>query len=129
MAFIVEIKTTSGPLSESFETYEAAKHRVDSFPDHSLVGMPMIYQELPDGSQRLVREDLKPLQVHRLKEDFSPDLDEPVPLVDPSDQGAVHSQFGVPDDEPLPLADLLESSNPSEPRIRVVWTKEEEEDE
>jgi hypothetical protein len=83
--FIVEMTTTAGRVCESFPTYEEALRRVELFPPDSLIGMPLIFQELADGSQRLVREDGKPLQWHRLPEDRrSPGPDEPLPLADES---------------------------------------------
>jgi|SRR5579884_124187 len=85
--FIVEMTTTTGKVVESFETYEEARRRADLFPAEALVGLPLIFQELPDGSQRLVREeDHKPLQWHRLPEaeDAAPTPDEPLPLADES---------------------------------------------
>lgn len=80
--YIVEVMTRTGPLSERFDSYAAAKHRVESLPAASLAGIPFIFQELPDGSQRLVREDGKPLQWHRLPEDPPPIPDEPLPLME-----------------------------------------------
>jgi hypothetical protein len=56
--------------------------RVEGFPAEGLVGIPLIFEDLPDGSQRLVREDGKPLQWHRLPEDPLPGPDEPLPLCD-----------------------------------------------
>jgi hypothetical protein len=83
--FIVEMTTAAGRLCESYATYEEARHRVEQFSADSLVGIPLIFQELADGSQRLVREDGKPLQWHRLPEDVPPrGPDEPVPLCDDS---------------------------------------------
>jgi hypothetical protein len=78
--FIVEISTKTGKVCERYPTYEEAKRRVDLFPSESLVGIPFIFQELADGSQRLVREDGKPLQWHRLPEDGPRGPDEPIPL-------------------------------------------------
>lgn len=77
--FIVELTTTTGRVSERFETCEEAQRRVDGFPAGSLIGMAFIYHELPDGSQRLVRADGKPLQWHRLVTDLAPE-DDVVPL-------------------------------------------------
>ena len=67
--FIVELRTTTGTICESYATYEDARRRVELFPAEGLVGIPFIFEELPDSSQRLIREDLKPLQWHRLPED------------------------------------------------------------
>ena len=54
--------------------------RVDGLLAEGAVGLPCIYQELADGSQRLVREDGKPLQWHRMTEEIAPAADAPVPL-------------------------------------------------
>src|SRR5947209_3317389 len=83
--FIVEITTTTGSLCESYATFEEAKRRVEFFPAEGLIGAPLIFQALVDGSQRLVRDDGKPLQWHRLPED-RPDEgpEEPLPLCDES---------------------------------------------
>jgi hypothetical protein len=81
--YIVEITTTTGKICERYETYAEARRRVDLLPPGSVAGIPFIFQDLPDGSQRLVREeDGKPLQWHRLPEDPLPGPDEPVPLSD-----------------------------------------------
>jgi hypothetical protein len=76
--------TREGAVCESYATYEEARRRVDQFPAESLLSTPLIFQELTDGSQRVVREDGKPLQWHRLPEDVSPSLNEPLPLCDDS---------------------------------------------
>ncbi|MBM4070347.1 MAG: hypothetical protein FJ271_15540 [Planctomycetes bacterium] len=81
--FIVEIITRTGRICERFRSFARAKRRIDQFQDKDLVGIPFIYQELPDGSQRLVREDGKPLQWHR-HPDESLASDEPLPLVEPN---------------------------------------------
>ncbi len=110
--FIVELNTTTGKVCESFPTYEAAVHRVENFPAEGLVGLPLVFEELPDGSQRLVREDGKPLQWHRLEDDRPVGPDEPLPLADES-SGLLGEGQWVPlehhgpqedewDDEPLP---------------------------
>ena len=83
--FLVEITTKSGKICERFRSYARAKRRIERVPQEDLIGIPCIYQELPDGSQRLVREDGKPLQWHRLDENV-PFADEPLPLADSSDQ-------------------------------------------
>src|SRR5436190_2245488 len=73
--------TTPGKVCESYATYEEARQRIDQYPGDALVGIPFIFQELADGSQRLVREDGKPLQWHRLPDDRPPSPDQaPVPL-------------------------------------------------
>jgi hypothetical protein len=82
--FIVEMTTTAGRVCESFATYEEARRRVDLFPAQALVGLPLIFQELADGSQRLVRDDGKPLQWHRLPTDAPAGPAEPLPLCDDS---------------------------------------------
>jgi hypothetical protein len=109
--FIVELNTTTGTICESHPTYEEARRRVDLFPSESLVGLPLIFEELPDGSQRLVREDGKPLQWHRLPDDYPAGPDEPIALCDES-SGLLGEGRWVPvertdtqvdewDDEPL----------------------------
>ncbi len=80
--FIVELLTTTGKVCESFATYEEARRRVELFPEQALVGLPLIFQELPDGSQRVVRDDGKPLQWHRLEDDSQDPNDQPLPLSD-----------------------------------------------
>ena len=105
--FIVELTTTTGQVSESYATYEEARRRVDLFPADALVGIPFIFEELPDGSQRLVREDGKPLQWHRLPDDRlpGPDDSEPIPLADaPSANSPGLRPPPTDDDEPIPLA-------------------------
>ena len=82
--FIVEILTKTGTVCESHATYDEARRRVDLYPAESLVGLPLIFEELADGSQRLVREDGKPLQWHRVPEDAPPGPDEALPLCDDS---------------------------------------------
>jgi hypothetical protein len=85
--FIVELTTRQGRVCERYETYAEARRRVEQFPADSLVGLAFIFQELPDGSERLVREDGKPIQFHRcLVEDAKDCSDTPLPLVeDPSE--------------------------------------------
>jgi hypothetical protein len=82
--FIVELTTTTGKVCEAFATYDEAVRRVEALPAECLVGMPLVFEELVDTSQRLVREDGKPLQWHRLPEaqDLPPGPDEPLPLDD-----------------------------------------------
>lgn len=72
--------TTVGRISEIFATYEEALTRVEAIPEADLLGMPLIFQDLPDGSQRIVREDGKPLQAHRPT--LAVDADTPLPLTD-----------------------------------------------
>ena len=83
--YILELTTTTGQVCESYSTYADARRRADLYPGESLIGLPLIFEELPDGSQRLVREDGKPLQWHRLPEDAPPiSPDETLPLCDES---------------------------------------------
>lgn len=83
--FILEVTTSTGHVCESFATYEEALHRLQQFTSDKLAGLPMIFEELPDSSQRLVREDGKPLQWHRLTEDRRDEgKDEALPLADES---------------------------------------------
>jgi hypothetical protein len=88
--FILELSTRQGRLSERFATYEEARKRLEQFPADSLVGLAFIFQELADGSERVVREDGKPLQFHRrLVEESAASSDEPLPLAEenPPDLG------------------------------------------
>ena len=123
--FLLEVVTRSGRISESFPTYEAALARLAGFADDDFLTMPLIFQDLPDGSQRIVREDGKPLQAHRptlaadMNDDALPLSDEEVPLGDlravytPQDDqgewvdplGRVTPRAPDPDDDPLPLVD------------------------
>ena len=82
--FIVELHTRDGQVCEIYPTYEAARSRVDQFPLDAIVSLPLIFQELADGSQRLVRDDGKPLQWHRLVDEGPAESDEPVALADES---------------------------------------------
>jgi hypothetical protein len=114
--YIVEVATREGPVCERYATYEEARARVDALPADLLLGIPFIFRDLPDGSQRLVREDGKPLQWHRLEDDRdAPPEDEPLPLGDAPPEAAGWTGPAIrpvrprPDDEddgePLPLAD------------------------
>jgi hypothetical protein len=114
--FIVELATSEGRVTERFETYPEARRRVERFPAEDLVGAPLIFQELPDGSQRLVRDDGKPLQFHRYFEEEEPGApDGPLPVWEgASDRVGPDGKLRLvaphpPDDdgdedEPLPLA-------------------------
>jgi hypothetical protein len=83
--FVVELFTREGRVSERYETYEAARQRVEQFPPESLVGLPLIFKELADGSERVVREDGKPLQFHRrLAEQEKESPEDPIPLSEDS---------------------------------------------
>jgi hypothetical protein len=111
--FIVEMTTTEGKVCERYATYEAALRRVELFPAESLVGMALIFAELPDGSQRLLREDGMPLQWHRLPMDAPPGPDEPLPVAEESilgDRQWILLERPRPQDDsfeepPLPLSD------------------------
>lgn len=123
--FLLEVVTRSGRISESFPTYEAALARLNALADDELLTMPLIFQDLPDGSQRFVRADGKPLQAHRptltadLNDDALPLSEEEIPLGElrtiytpQDDQGEWVDPLGRiccrnhnSDDEPLPLAD------------------------
>jgi hypothetical protein len=82
--YIVEVNTRNGKICERVRTYERARWRIMQLKDEDIIGIPFIFQELPDGSQRLVREDGKPLQWHRLPEDADAQIDEnPLPLAEP----------------------------------------------
>lgn len=108
--FIVELSTTTGMVRESYPTYEAARRRVDLFPAESLIGLPLIFEELADGSQRLVREDGKPLQWHRLPEDAPSGPDEPIPLCE-EPSGLLGEGRWVLLERPQPQEDQWEGEN------------------
>jgi hypothetical protein len=100
--FIVELTTTTGKICEPYPTYEEALRRVNGLPAECLVGLPLIFQELADSSQRLVREDGKPLQWHRLPEDPLPGPDEPVPMCEkPSEVLGDGRWVALPKPEPM----------------------------
>jgi hypothetical protein len=81
--YIVEIPTRSGKICEVFPSYARAIRRINKVPDAELTGMPLIFKELTDGSQRIIREDEKPLQWHRLPEqEDNPEADSPLPLAE-----------------------------------------------
>jgi hypothetical protein len=123
--FLLEVVTRSGRISEAFPTYDAALARLNALSDEELLSMPLIFQELPDGSQRIVRADGKPLQAHRPtlaadpSEDSLPLAEEEIPLgevraiytpqedssewVDPL--GRVCRRADRSEDDPLPLAE------------------------
>lgn len=109
MEYIVEAVTTAGVITERYATYEEAKARLDGIPAETLLGMPFIFRELPDDSTRLVREDGKPLQWHRL-------------------EGRDRDSAG---DEPLQLTDELppEAAGHTGPLIRAIEPRRDEEDE
>jgi hypothetical protein len=107
--YIVEITTPAGQVCERYATYEGAKRRVDQFPAGSVVGVPLIFQELADSSQRVVRDDGKPLQWHRLPDDRPAGPDEPIPLSDvpPELEGAKPEPIFWPE---LEVADAEDDS-------------------
>jgi|SRR6516225_5072005 hypothetical protein len=94
--FIVEIITRSGKVCERFRSYEQARSRIMQLPADQIIGIPFIFAELPDGSQRLVREDGKPLQWHRLPEE--------------ADREEADKQV---DERPLPLVEGLDTQSPT----------------
>jgi hypothetical protein len=102
--YVLALTTTTGRVCERFATYDEARRRVEQFPAEGLVGIPFIFEELADGSQRLVREDGKPLQWHRLVEDARPGPDEPLPLADES-SGLLGEGRWVLREQPTPQAD------------------------
>lgn len=110
--FIVVLTTCGGKVCESFATYEEARRRVEVFAADALIGVPLIFQELPDGSQRLVREDGKPLQWHRLpeEEDRAALQTETVPLIDePISLGRpIFRVRNGADDEEVPPLPMIE---------------------
>jgi hypothetical protein len=93
--------TKTGKVCESYPTFEEAKRRVELFPAEGLLGIPFIFEELADGSQRLVREDGKPLQWHRLAQDAPPGPDEPLALCEDSSSLLGEGKW-VPLEQPRP---------------------------
>lgn len=82
--FLIELITKEGRVAERYVTYEEARQRVEQFAAASLIGLPLIFQELADGSQRVVRDDGKPLQFHRVyAEDQPAEAEAAVPLAEP----------------------------------------------
>jgi hypothetical protein len=53
--FIVEAVTKAGKVCERYASHEEARRRVDALSAEAVIGLPFIYQEFADGSQRLVR--------------------------------------------------------------------------
>lgn len=94
--FLVEANTIHGPISEAYPRYEEALKRAEGLPSEELLSAVIIYQELADGSQRVVREDGKPLQAHRHAMPGAEE--EPLPLAD----------------EELPLGKILAYYTPQE---------------
>jgi hypothetical protein len=83
--FVVELITRQGRVSERYETYADARRRVEQYDGDALLSLPLIFQELADGSERLVREDGKPLQFHRRYEEQERGAsDAPLPLAEDS---------------------------------------------
>ncbi len=113
MEYIVEAVTTAGTITERYATYEEAQARVERIPPEILIGMPFIFRELPDDSVRLVREDGKPLQWHRLEGRDRDSADEPLPLSDELPGAADHTGPAIraiephrdDDDDPIPVKD------------------------
>lgn len=107
--FLVELTTRAGRVSERYETYAEARRRLEQFPAESILGLAFIFQQLPDGSERLVREDGKPLQFHRRLVEESQDAaaEEPLPLEEASGASLRVFEPEPPcedPDDPLPLA-------------------------
>ncbi len=114
-AFIVEMTTREGRISERYETLALAQRRVAQFQTENLLGVAYIFQELVDGSERAVREDGKPLQLHRvLAEETTDRAGQPLPLCEnvaevvgpdaeirPSEPPPANDVW---DEPPLPLA-------------------------
>lgn len=119
--YIIEIVTPTEKICESFPTYEEARRRVEQFPADSLVSLPLIFKKLEDDSQRLVRDDEKPLHWHRLEQDeLPPHSNEPIPLTDVVIEGDVSEVWMKADQEnpqdeepPLPWPDSLDPEQKS----------------
>jgi hypothetical protein len=111
ITYIIVVPTTQGPITERHTSYEEARRRIDNLPAELLAGIPLLFKELPDGSQRLVREDGKPLQVHRLPYDEAPiDEEDRVPVVEENLLGELLPprlpEWEDLDDEPISFDDL-----------------------
>jgi len=96
------MNTRDGKVSERYATYEQALERIEKFPAESLLGAPFLYQELPDGSFRVVREDGKPLQAHRIMDEEA--TGEPLPLCEDQPLGKPILSREAPRDEELPIS-------------------------
>src|SRR5262245_5547519 len=109
--YIIVVATTQGPITERHPSYEQALRRINALPSEILLSAPLLFKELPDGSQRLVRTDGKPLQVHRLPDDEPPAGGEVLPLAQEDLLGELkpHREPSPDwdlDEEPLPLGDF-----------------------
>ena len=81
--FILDLTTRDGRVCERFATYAEAKRRLDQFPTESLIGLAFIFEEFADGSERVVLEDGKPLQLHRSPVEEAREItDDPLPLAE-----------------------------------------------
>src|SRR4051812_2984140 len=52
--YVIEVTTRASKICERFSSYEAAQARIAEIPAESIVGIPLIFKELPDGSCRAV---------------------------------------------------------------------------
>lgn len=95
--FIIEVSTTTGQVCERFATHEQARERINRFPAETLLGTPLLFQELADGSFRVVREDGKPLQAHRIMDEAV--VDEPLPLTEDQPLGKPIKYREAPPDD------------------------------
>jgi hypothetical protein len=110
--FIVEITTRTGKISESYASLDEARRRIECLPAAVLVDMPLIFQELADGSQRLIRQDGKPLQWHRLPWDSPPGPAEPIALIEGPHEV---EEANVVEELPLPLIEPDENGDDPSP--------------
>ena len=126
--YIVEVATTAGPLAERFDTYDEAVARVEALPADLLAGIPFIFRELPDGSQRLVRNDGKPLQWHRLEherdiplgddllplsDDLPPEAEVPIINIESADSRFASAYLSF-------TSDILEANQITDYLVRIV---------
>jgi hypothetical protein len=116
--FIVDLITSEGRVCERYVTLAEARRRVEQFAADSVLSAPHIFEELADGSQRLVRDDGKPIQYHRqLVEESRESAEEPLALtedvssvVGPDGKLLISEPQPLKDDwDDLPLADLPDS--------------------
>src|SRR5438477_650754 len=81
--FILDLTTRDGRVCERFETYAEARRRLEQFPAENLIGLAFIFEEFADGSERVILQDGKPLQLHRGPvEEAREIVDEPLPLAE-----------------------------------------------
>ena len=108
--FILDLTTSDGRDCERFESYAAARRRLEQFNAESMVGLAFIFEEFADGSERVVLEDGRPLQLHRSPVEEAREItDEPLPLAEDDPSAGAEANIRVVEPPPgwgddLPLA-------------------------